>query len=159
MPALLVTEETTSKDLLAFDETELLIHSRGGSAFEYLAMMTIVARRQMSAHVSGLAVGGAVLLLAASKEQTISPNGHVAFRDCSLTTTGTADSLKRSGEMLEKLDDAIATIISQCYGGTATVETVREWMRMERWFSAEEAQAEGLVSVIVPAPNPTGSKP
>ena len=78
------------------------------------------------------------------------PKGFVNVRESWAAVTGSSSDLAGMRRTLQEIDSAQASWIAKGCGLTPAI--VRQWMKDQRWFSAEDALAVGLVDEIgVPA--------
>lgn len=129
-------------------EIRLLINSPGGDAFEGMAMVNVLRAHsaRIVAVVQGLAASAASFIAASADETIMAPNStmmiHCAWGVC----VGNADDMVSMAGVLEQLDGNLAAIYAAKAGGD--VETWREAMKAETWYTADEAVAAGLADKI-----------
>lgn len=135
-------------------EIRLHINSPGGEVFEGIAIMN-----QLRAHsarvvavVDGLAASAASFIACAADETVMGRNSQLMIHDAWGLCVGNAEDMRNLGERLDKISDNIASVYAAKSG--EGVQTCREWMLAETWYSAEEAVAAGLADRIDEAPEP-----
>ena len=145
------TAEQLVNDLKAFEHGDITvrIHSWGGDAFDGLAIMnalraheghvTCVVEGVCASAASVIAVGGADTLI-------MRPNAELMIHDAWALVDGNADELTRLAGQLSKLSDEYAAVYARKAGGDPAVW--REAMRLESWFTAEEAVMVGLADRV-----------
>ena len=143
--------EQLVNDLKAFERGDITvrIHSWGGDAFDGLAIMnalraheghvTCVVEGVCASAASVIAVGGADTLV-------MRPNSELMIHDAWALVNGNADELTRLAGQLSKLSDEYAAVYARKAGGDPAVW--REAMRLESWFTAEEAVMVGLADRV-----------
>lgn len=143
--------EQLVNDLKAFEHGDITVrlHSWGGDAFDGLAIMnalraheghvTCVVEGVCASAASVIAVGGADTLV-------MRPNSELMIHDAWALVDGNADELTRLAGQLSKLSDEYAAVYARKAGGDPAVW--REAMRLESWFTAEEAVMVGLADRV-----------
>lgn len=143
--------ERLVNDLKAFERGDITVrvHSWGGDAFDGLAIMnalraheghvTCVVEGVCASAASVIAVGGADTLV-------MRPNSELMIHDAWALVDGNADELTRLAGQLSKLSDEYAAVYARKAGGDPAVW--REAMRLESWFTAEEAVMVGLADRV-----------
>lgn len=143
--------EQLVNDLKSFEHGDITvrIHSWGGDAFDGLAIMnalraheghvTCVVEGVCASAASVIAVGGADTLV-------MRPNAELMIHDAWALVDGNADELTRLAGQLSKLSDEYAAVYARKAGGDPAVW--REAMRLESWFTAEEAVMAGLADRV-----------
>lgn len=143
--------EQLVEDLKSFEHGDITvrIHSWGGDAFDGLAIMnalraheghvTCVVEGVCASAASVIAVGGADTLV-------MRPNAELMIHDAWALVDGNADELTRLAGQLSKLSDEYAAVYARKAGGDPAVW--REAMRLESWFTAEEAVMAGLADRV-----------
>lgn len=143
--------EQLVNDLKSFEHGDITvrIHSWGGDAFDGLAIMnalraheghvTCVVEGVCASAASVIAVGGADTLV-------MRPNSELMIHDAWALVDGNADELTRLAGQLSKLSDEYAAVYARKAGGDPAVW--REAMRLESWFTADEAVMAGLADRV-----------
>ena len=132
-------------------DISLYINSPGGSVSAGLAIYDTM--RLIPNDVCTLAMGLAgsmaqVLLCAGTAGKRFSlPHAQILMHQGSAGFGGTAADVEIYAEQLERVGDTVLRLISEHTG--QPVETVEADSRRDRWFSAEEARAYGLVDHIL----------
>ncbi|MFH6780939.1 MULTISPECIES: head maturation protease, ClpP-related [Methylobacterium] len=122
----------------------LRINSPGGDVFGARAMKTALEQHpaKVVAHVDGLAASAASFLMLAADEIAIAPGAFVMIHEPWSLALGTADDLRGSADLLDKVGLAIAADYVRRTGKPQ--DEVLALMKAETWFEAEEAIAAGL---------------
>lgn len=144
-PYLVRGDDWIAVQYLCHPSPDLLVHSRGGESFSFFALRQFAEYRSARVYVEGIAGGSAVLLIAL-EDASIHPGGFVHFISHWTTTSGSPAGLERTADLLDELDQRFAVLVAQ--RSRVDVAQVRAWMAEDRWLSAEEALAAGLVNSI-----------
>lgn len=126
----------------------LRINSPGGSVFEALAMYNALREHPAAvvAHIDGLAASAATLVALGAAEVRMAANAFFMIHDPWALAVGSAEELRTTADLLEKIADPIVHTYQTKTG--ATEEAVRAWMAAETWFTAAEAEAAGFADVV-----------
>ena len=143
--------ERLVNDLKAFEHGDITvrIHSWGGDAFDGLAIMN--ALRAHEGHVTCVVEGicasaASVIAVGGADTLVMRPNSELMIHDAWALVDGNADELTRLAGQLSKLSDEYAAVYARKAGGDPAVW--REAMRLESWFTAEEAVMAGLADRV-----------
>ena len=148
-----VTASQFVKDFKAleqkYDRINIRINSPGGLVFEGLPMYNAIANSEKDIHTynDGLAASmGAVLLMSAKKGKVHSAkNALTMIHAPSSLVIGNAKDMREEAELLDKISEVLAISISDKTGLT-TDDVKTKWMDYkDHWFTAEEAEKEGLL--------------
>jgi len=135
-------------------EINLYINSPGGAVDDTLALYDTM--RFLSSPVStyciGRAYSGAALLLTAGTKgkRYCLPHAKVMIHQPYGGVTGQAADIKIQAEQILKSKNELTKIIAECSG--QDVERVREDSERDKYFTAEEAKAYGLVDEVLAEP-------
>lgn len=138
---------------------ELLINSPGGDAFDGLAMVNVLRAHpaRTVAVVQGIAASAASFIACAADECVMAPNSTMMIHDAWGVCVGNADDMLSFGTVLDQLSGNLADIYAAKSG--KAVDEMRDAMKAESWYTAEEAVAAGLAdSVGSPEPEPPANK-
>ncbi|HEV7293090.1 MAG TPA: head maturation protease, ClpP-related [Devosia sp.] len=128
------------------DEEELVVHinSPGGIASEGAAIHALLKARNGTTDVvvEGIAMSAASLIAMAGDTVIMSAGAVMMIHDPSGMTWGTSEDHSKTIEGLEALATAYARVYAAKSGKTA--EECREIMKAERWFTPDQAVAEGF---------------
>jgi ATP-dependent Clp protease protease subunit len=142
---LLLSAEDSRRDI------SLYINSPGGSVSAGLAIYDTM--RLIPNDVSTLALGlagsmGQFLLCAGTAGKRFSlPHAQILMHQGSAGFGGTAADVEIYAEQLERTGALLTRLIAEHTG--QPVETVEKDSQRDRWFSAEEARAYGIIDHIV----------
>lgn len=124
------------------------IHSPGGNVFEAEAIYNALMRfpGEIVTTIDGVAASAASLVAMVGGRITMAENAWLMIHPPYAFTEGTADELRNTADLLEKMSDSMARLYSGRDG--VSPETARAWMGTETWFNSAEALDAGLVDEI-----------
>ena len=141
-----IDAQTFVRELAAIEAStiHLRINSPGGDVFAARAMKTALEQHaaKVVAHIDGLAASAASFLMLAADEIEISEGAFVMIHLPWTFAVGSADDLRASAAVLDKVGEAIVGDYVRRTGKGA--DEVLAWMKAETWFTADEAVAEGF---------------
>lgn len=155
-----VTASDFVRDLQGVQAKNITLHinSPGGDVFDGIAILN--ALRQHSATVDvvidGLAASAASFIAMAGDTITMAPNAMIMIHEASGLVIGNAEDMTEMAALLDKTSANIANVYAQRAGGTA--EDWRQAMRVETWYSDQEAVDAGLADAILGAEAQTTAK-
>ncbi|MET4695007.1 head maturation protease, ClpP-related [Endozoicomonas lisbonensis] len=129
-------------------EINVRINSPGGSVFDGIAIYNSLRHHQAHIHVQieGLAASIASVIAMAGDTIHMAENALLMIHNPFSWVGGDAEELRKMADMLDKTTDVIAmTYSNQCQQEQGII---KQWMDDETWFTAEEAEAQGLIDVI-----------
>lgn len=131
-------------DGLDVDELEVHINSPGGAVWDGLAIMNSLKRHRarVTVIVDGLAASAASIVAMAGDEVVMAEGAQMMIHQAAGGAWGTAEFLRDTAVVLDKIDGNMAGIYARRAGGTR--EEWLELMRLETWYDADEAVAAGL---------------
>lgn len=128
------------------DDEDLTVHlnSGGGYASEGAAIYALLSRRagNTSVVVDGVAASAASLIAMAGDTVTMSAGSVLMIHEPAAFTMGNAEEHTKTIEGLEALATSYARVYAAKSGKTA--DECRAIMKAERWFTPDEAVAEGF---------------
>jgi len=133
------------------DEADLdvFVNSPGGIATEGAAIHALLSARPGVTNiiVEGIAASAASLIAMAGATVTMSAGAVMMIHDPSGMTWGTSDDHAKTIEGLE----ALATAYARVYAGKSgkSADECREIMKAERWFTPDQAVAEGFADATI----------
>ncbi|MFD5245008.1 head maturation protease, ClpP-related [Amycolatopsis sp. NPDC058340] len=149
-----VTAEDFVRDLQNVNASQLDLHinSMGGDVFEGIAILNALRahRATVTTYVDGLAASIASVIAMAGEKVVMGRNTTMMIHEAHAIAIGEADDMRSMADLLDKTNDNIASIYAEKSGGDAG--QWREAMRVETWYSAEEAVAAGLADEVEAAP-------
>ncbi len=126
------------------DPLDVYVNSGGGVASEGAAIHALLVARSGETNiiVEGIAASAASLIAMAGQTVTMSAGAVMMIHDPAGYTMGNSSDHAKTIEALE----ALATAYSRVYAAKSgkTPEECREIMKVERWFTPEEAVKEGF---------------
>lgn len=138
------------KELVALDAPviHLRINSPGGDVFAARAIEQAIRehKSKVISHIDGYAASAASYLALAADEVQIAPGGFFMIHKAWTFAMGNADDLMNTAALLEKVDESLVATYAERTGADAA--QIRDWMRAETWFSAEEAVKNGFADKI-----------
>lgn len=127
----------------------LRINSPGGDVFDGLTMYNALKEHpaKVITHVDGIAASIASIIALAGDEVRMAKNAFYMIHEPWTFTIGNAEQLRKDAEVLEKISgQLVGTYVRQSEGDE---DEVKEWMRAETWFTADEAKDAGFADVVV----------
>lgn len=125
------------------------MNSGGGDAFEGVAIKNVL--RSHAGHVTviveGLAASAASVIAVGGADRLIMrPGAELMIHDAWTFVDGNAADLEKTAADLERTSQAMAEIYADKAG--TSPEVMRQMMRDETWFSAQEAVDAGLADAV-----------
>jgi ATP-dependent Clp protease protease subunit len=138
------------KDLNAIkaDTINLRINSPGGDVFDGTTIFNALRNHKahVISHIDGLAASMASVIALAGDEVRMAENAMMMIHDPSTIVWGTAEDMRKTAELLDKIRDNLAQTYVDKTG--ESMDYIRDLMADETWFSAEEALDIGLVDEV-----------
>ncbi len=127
---------------------KLRINSPGGDVFAGRAMAQALRETdaKVIAYVDGFAASAASYVALAADEVRIAEGGMFMIHKAWSMAFGNADDMQSMADLLAKIDDSLVATYEKETGQSA--EQLREWMKAETWFTAEESIANGFADSI-----------
>lgn len=136
-------------------DVRLRIQSPGGDVWEAAAIHSLLmdhreAGHAVTARIDGLAASAATLIMLAATEITAVPLADVMIHEVTCCMCGGSEDLASAAEWTRAKNRDLATL----YAGRMTggVDEILVEMRGEKWYTATEAVAVGLVDRVEDAP-------
>jgi ATP-dependent protease ClpP protease subunit len=153
------TADQFAEDLNAIDSDviRVRINSPGGSVKDGLAIMNTMRAHpsRIVAHVDGMALSAASVVMLGADEVVIEPGGEVMTHNASTEVSGEAATLESYATWLRRQSENIAGLYSQRSG-----RPLAEWQELmdaETWFYGQEAVDIGLADRAESLARPTGA--
>jgi ATP-dependent protease ClpP protease subunit len=139
-------------------EIQLAINSPGGAVFESIAMLNLLRRHpaRVVVTVDGLAASGASVVAMAGDEIVMARNAEMMIHEAWGLVVGNSEDMGDMATRLEKDSANVASVYATHAGGT--VDTWRQAMREETWYTAEEAVEAGLADRVEQKADATDAK-
>jgi ATP-dependent protease ClpP protease subunit len=127
---------------------EVHINSGGGDVFDGIAIGNAIRSHKgpVKTVVDGLAASIASVIAQAGQERIVQPGAMLMIHDAFGGCLGNAAEMKKMADTLDQVSDNLAEIYASRAGGDAA--TWRDTMRGEKWYTAEQAVADGLADKI-----------
>jgi ATP-dependent protease ClpP protease subunit len=127
---------------------EVHLNSPGGEVWDGIAIYNaLLARRDVSVHIDGIAASIASVIAMAGNPVLIARNGQMMIHDGFCMALGNAQDLRETAEQLDKASNNIASIYAD-HTGRPTAYW-REIMKGEAWYDADEAIDVGLADRVI----------
>lgn len=132
-------------------EIRLHINSPGGMVWEALAILNTLRSHpaRLVAVVDGIAASAASFIACAADETIMAPNTQLMIHDASAICAGDSADMRDVADLLDQVSDNIASIYATKVG--TEVKAMRDAMRAETWYTAQEAVDAGLADSIAGA--------
>jgi ATP-dependent protease ClpP protease subunit len=131
------------------DIIELHIHSPGGSVIEANVIYNkiLASDKPVDIYIDGMAASMASIIMLAGRRIYIAKNGFVMIHAPSTYVSGTAEALETASKLLRSIEGQFIDNYSKRTGKSA--EDVKQWLKGDNWFSAEETLKEKLADAII----------
>lgn len=145
-----ISAESFAQQLNAIDTPtiNLRINSPGGDVFEARAIVTAIRQHPANviSHVDGVAASAASYIALAGDEVEISDGAFFMIHKGWTIEMGNADDLRKTAQLLDKIDDSIANDYAARTGKPK--DELLALMSAETWYSATEAQDFGFADRV-----------
>lgn len=145
-----VTASDFVKDLGAIKarHIDLRLNSPGGEVFDGLAIYSALKRHpaDVTVHIDGLAASITSVIAMAGDQIEIDRHAQMMIHEAHAVAVGNTKDMASMAKLLDDYSNTIASIYAERAGGT--VESWRERMKAETWFSAKEAVTAGLADEV-----------
>lgn len=131
------------------DDIELSIASDGGDVFAASEIYTMLKQYpgKVSGTVQGLAASAASVIAEACDHLVISPAGQMMIHKASENVTGNADDLMHESNVLNGIDQTLASIYENKTGKSQ--DEIIDLMKTETWLTAKQAVEQGFADEIL----------
>ncbi len=131
--------------------------SPGGSINEGFTIYNRLAQHRATVNmfVDGWAASAASVILMAADTRHIAENGMVMIHQGWGVTIGNKQDHRQTADLLNKLDDQIASTYAKRTG--QSMSDITKWMEEETWFTGNEAVAKGFADQVIPMKSKEGS--
>lgn len=132
----------------ADNRVTLRINSPGGSVDEGVAMFNLLRRHPggVDTVVDSLAASMGSYLFLVGENRAVADNSRVMIHNPWTIAIGNAGELRDVADTLDKYSESMVPHYAQATGNE--LDTIREWMDAETWFTADEAVAHGFAGMI-----------
>ena len=130
------------------DYLNVFINSDGGSVFDGMTIHEHLRRHPayVTTYIDGLAASIASVIALAGDEIVMAANAMMMIHDPWATTSGSAEEMQKSAEVLDKVRKQILNVYIRRTGSDR--DTIETMMRDETWMDAAEAVALGFVDRV-----------
>jgi len=130
------------------NEIQLHVNSPGGEIYEAIAILNALRAHpaRVVAVVEGIAASAASFIASGADELQMARNTELMIHDAWGIGYGPAATMRDLADNLDRISNNIASIYAAKAGGT--VESWRDAMLAETWYSAEDAVAAGLADSV-----------
>ncbi|SSW68512.1 head maturation protease, ClpP-related [Achromobacter agilis] len=124
------------------------LNSPGGDVFDAFAIYNALLRyaSRVTTRVDGVAASAASLIAMAGKPTIMPENTQMMIHNAWIITGGTAEDLRTTAEMMDRIRDGVVAAYSRKSGLDS--DRIIEMMDATTWMSALEAQALGFCDLI-----------
>ncbi|MCT2591143.1 Clp protease ClpP [Streptomyces sp. N2-109] len=140
------------REIKQLRSTQINLHlsSPGGSVFDGIAIMNGLRSHpaNVTIYIDSLAASIASVIAMAGDKVVMRSASELMIHEAAGLSLGNADDMREMAELLDRQSNKIAAIYAERAGGT--VEDWRAAMKVETWYSAEEAVAAGLADEVMP---------
>lgn len=128
---------------------ELHLNSVGGEVFDGIAIHNALAGHKATVNVivDGIAASIASVIAMAGDSVAMNRGSQMMIHEASGLCMGNAADMRQLADLLDRASENIANFYVGKAGGTIT--SWRDAMRVETWYSADEAVAAGLADEVV----------
>jgi ATP-dependent protease ClpP protease subunit len=139
---------TALNELGDVSQINLHVNSPGGECYEGIAILNALRRHpaNVTAVVDGIAASAASFIACGADEVVMARNSEMMIHDAWGIALGPAADMRSMADQLDKISNNIASVYAAKSAGS--VETWREFMLAETWYSDAEAVAAGLADRI-----------
>jgi ATP-dependent protease ClpP protease subunit len=130
-------------------EFHVTVDSFGGNSPDALKLFDFLRPQDTRVHIAGRAFSSAAIIACAGRVVTMAENATIMLHQPSRYIMGTAAALAEASEHLAPTAGRFEDIIRQ--RTRQPREVVREWLRQDTYFTAQEALAFRLIDRITPA--------
>jgi len=132
-------------------DVEVHINSGGGDVFDGIAMYNALASRSgtVTTVVDGIAASIASIIAQAGQTRVIAPGAMMMIHDALSLCIGNAADMRETAELLDQVSDNLASVYAS-RGGTPA--QWRDAMKLESWYTAQDAVDAGLADKLAERP-------
>lgn len=146
------------KELRSLEKTSakinIRINSGGGSVFEGIAIFNAIlnSKAEVTTYVDGLAASMATIIALAGKKVYMSKIARFMTHKPSGMSSGNGDQMRKDAQLVDSLELTMAGIYAAKTGKTPEECKTLFMGEGDKWFTAQQALAEGLIDGIYDAP-------
>ncbi|AMR06342.1 head maturation protease, ClpP-related [Bacillus thuringiensis] len=122
-------------------DLNIYINSGGGAVFAGVAIYNMIKRHQgyKRVYVDGLAASIASVIALAGDEVVIPANAFFMIHKPWTSTWGNAEDLRKAADTLDTVEEGILNIYAENLKEGVSIDTIREFVAEEKWFTGNEA--------------------
>ena len=122
------------------------INSPGGDVFDGFAIYNLLNQHDghKTVHIDGMAASAASVIAMAGDTITMAENALMMIHDPWTLSVGSADDMRATADLLDKVSASIVTTYKTQTGIDAS--EIADMMAVETWFSAEDAILKGFAT-------------
>lgn len=127
---------------------DMHINSPGGDVFDGAAIYNAVKRHpaEVTAYIDGIAASIASVIALAGKKVHMAKNAIYMMHNPSGLVMGTAEDMRKTADILEKVRDTM--VLAYTDKSRKTAEDIKALLDAETWYNAEEAMEAGFVDSL-----------
>lgn len=127
------------------------LNSPGGDYFEGVAIYNALRSHSatINVFVDGMAASAASVIAMVGEHVVMGVGAQMMIHEARTIAIGTADVMRAQADLLDKIGDDVAAFYQRKAGGD--VATWRAAMKVETWYTADEAVAAGLADEVAGA--------
>ena len=131
------------------DVINLHIHCYGGSVIEGNLIYNAIAqcKKPVDVYVDGLAASMGSVIIMAARKIYMAKNAFLMVHAPSACVVGTAEEMEKEALLLRKMENVLIAAYAKRTGNKE--DDIKEWMKGDNWFSAEDALLENLCDGVV----------
>ena len=147
-----ISADRVDKDLKEIgdvDEILVRINSPGGSAFDALAMHTMLGlnRANIRVQIEGVAASAASIVAMAGNQIAIAESGFIMIHRPFMMAAGDSDDFRKAADTLEKIEGSVNKIYSDRTG--LELEEIEQMIGEETWMNSAEAIYKGFADEVL----------
>lgn len=133
-------------DRMPAGDLSIRINSPGGSVFDGFAIYNLIKQYKgdVTVYVDGLAASAASVVAMAGDKIVMADNALMMIHDPWAMSMGTAEEMRQTAGLLDKIKDSIVGTYASKTGMDA--EKIAQMMADETWMNATEAQSMGFAT-------------
>lgn len=130
------------------EDIVIKLNSPGGDVFQGIEICNYLKDHssKVTVEVMGTAASAATFILAGADEVIMNVGTTVMIHEASSYAWGNKNDLKKAYDALETIDRSILDIYKTQTGQSE--EQLEEWIKTEKWFTADEAVKYGFADVV-----------
>lgn len=125
------------------------LHSPGGSVFDGILISNTIAGSSLNTtcYIVGLAASMGAVISQSFKKVYMASNAFLMFHFPSGSVEGTAEQIEVTAAVMRELEAIFVALLVKRTGKTEA--DIKAWLVGDKWFTAEQALAAGLIDGII----------